>query len=159
MKNVCWFGDPRQREYNQVWLISVLIWISKVPPFGWSENTKINDIFKVEHLQANSLLLDTSCMYFPPNSRRLLDLIVGNTSDRLPIPIAEFISKEVYDGLLKPHMGHPVKKSTDAVLFVDVSYGVERKEEQGTSFMVWRSFFVICSDSDSKLVFTLMNIE
>ncbi|CAE6457597.1 unnamed protein product [Rhizoctonia solani] len=98
LKNVCWFGDPMQ-----------------LPPYGWSETAKINDIFKVEHLQANSKLM--------------------NISYRLPIPIADFIGKEVYQGELKHHVGHEVKTPTQAMLFVDTLEGEEQKEEKGTSFM------------------------
>ncbi|KAJ1299786.1 hypothetical protein OPQ81_012002 [Rhizoctonia solani] len=98
LKNICWFGDPMQ-----------------LPPYGWSETAKINDIFKVEHLQANSKLM--------------------NISYRLPIPIAEFISKEVYKNQLKPFLGHKVKGPTEAMVFVDVKKGEELKEEKGTSFM------------------------
>ncbi|KAG8728506.1 hypothetical protein FRC11_010918, partial [Ceratobasidium sp. 423] len=98
LKNVCWFGDPMQ-----------------LPPYGWSEMAKINDIFKVEHLQANSKLMDTSY--------------------RLPIPIAEFISKEVYKNELKPFLDHEVKTPTEALLFIDTPKGEELKEDPGTSFM------------------------
>ncbi|KAF8598232.1 hypothetical protein BDV93DRAFT_340806 [Ceratobasidium sp. AG-I] len=47
LQSVCWFGDPKQ-----------------LPPFGWSEGTEIQDIFQVDHLQANSRLLDTSCLCY-----------------------------------------------------------------------------------------------
>ncbi|CAE7192205.1 unnamed protein product [Rhizoctonia solani] len=98
LRNVCWFGDPMQ-----------------LPPYGWSETAKINDIFKVEHLQANSKLM--------------------NISYRLPIPIADFIGKEVYQSQLQHHSGHKVKTPTQAMLFVDTLDGEELKEEKGTSFM------------------------
>ncbi|CAE6470205.1 unnamed protein product [Rhizoctonia solani] len=98
LKNVCWFGDPMQ-----------------LPPYGWSESAKINDIFKIEHLQANSKLMDTSY--------------------RLPIPIAEFISREVYKSELKAFTKHPVKVPAKAMLFVDTPKGEEIKETNGTSFM------------------------
>ncbi|CAE6441866.1 unnamed protein product [Rhizoctonia solani] len=98
LKNVCWFGDPMQ-----------------LPPYGWSESAKINDIFKVEHLQANSKLMDTSY--------------------RLPIPIAEFISREVYKSELKAFKDHKVKEPAKAMLFVDTTKGEELKETNGTSFM------------------------
>ncbi|QRV83825.1 ATP-dependent DNA helicase [Ceratobasidium sp. AG-Ba] len=88
LKSVCWFGDPNQ-----------------LPPFGWSEGTEIQDIFKVEHLLANSRLLDTSY--------------------RLPIPIAKYISRAVYRSQLKPHMGHSVKQPSKAIVFVDVADGQE----------------------------------
>ncbi|CAE6384519.1 unnamed protein product [Rhizoctonia solani] len=98
LKNVCWFGDPMQ-----------------LPPYGWSETAKINDIFKVEHLQANSKLMDTSY--------------------RLPIPIAKFISQEVYKNRLLEDRDHEIKTPTEAMLFVDTPKGEELKEEKGTSFM------------------------
>ncbi|KAF8740468.1 AAA domain, partial [Rhizoctonia solani] len=98
LRNVCWFGDPMQ-----------------LPPYGWSEAAKINDIFKVEHLQANSKLMDTSY--------------------RLPIPIAKFISQEVYKNRLLEDTKHEVKTPTEAMLFVDTPKGEELKEERGTSFM------------------------
>ncbi|CAE6346725.1 unnamed protein product [Rhizoctonia solani] len=96
LKNVCWFGDPKQ-----------------LPPYGWSESVQINDIFKVNHLQANSKLMDTSY--------------------RLPVPIAEFISKNVYKGELKASPFHKVKTPTDAILFVDTPKGMEEGEPGGTS--------------------------
>lgn len=35
-----------------------------VPPYGWSEGTEIQDIFQVDHLHANSRLLNISCEYY-----------------------------------------------------------------------------------------------
>ncbi|KAF8756563.1 AAA domain [Rhizoctonia solani] len=99
LRNVCWFGDPMQ-----------------LPPYGWSEAAKINDIFKVEHLQANSKLMI-------------------HHVDRLPIPIAKFISQEVYKNRLLEDTKHEVKTPTEAMLFVDTPKGEELKEERGTSFM------------------------
>ncbi|CAE6450939.1 unnamed protein product [Rhizoctonia solani] len=96
LKNICWFGDPKQ-----------------LPPYGWSESVKINDIFQVEHLQANSKLMDTSY--------------------RLPVPLAKFISKNVYNGQLKESPFHKVKEPTDAILFIDTPKGIEEGEVGGTS--------------------------
>ncbi|KAG8730302.1 hypothetical protein FRC10_002899, partial [Ceratobasidium sp. 414] len=88
LKSVCWFGDPKQ-----------------LPPFGWSEGTEIQDIFKVEHLLANSRFLDTSY--------------------RLPVPIAKYISRAVYESKLKEDRKHKVQLPRNAVVFVDVSDGGE----------------------------------
>ncbi|KAG8735925.1 hypothetical protein FRC10_010005, partial [Ceratobasidium sp. 414] len=88
LKSVCWFGDPKQ-----------------LPPFGWSEGTEIQDIFKVEHLLANSKLLDTSY--------------------RLPVPIAKYISRAVYESKLKEDRKHKVQLPRNAVVFVDVADGEE----------------------------------
>ncbi|KAG9092429.1 hypothetical protein FRC06_000104 [Ceratobasidium sp. 370] len=93
LKSVCWFGDPKQ-----------------LPPFGWSEGTEIQDIFKVEHLLANSKLLDTSRKYH---------------DDRLPVPIAKHISRAVYESKLKEFKRHPVQLPRNAVVFVDVADGEE----------------------------------
>jgi hypothetical protein len=57
-------------------------------------------------------------------------------SDRLPIPIAKFISQEVYKNRLLEDTEHEVKTPTEAMLFVDVHKGEELREEKGTSFMV-----------------------
>ncbi|KAG8707681.1 hypothetical protein FRC11_007254 [Ceratobasidium sp. 423] len=96
LRNICWFGDPMQ-----------------LPPYGWSESIKIDDIFKVDHLQANSKLMDTSY--------------------RLPVPIAKFISKHVYKGKLEASPFHKVIKPTDAMLFVNTPKGMEEGEVGGTS--------------------------
>ncbi|CAE6492507.1 unnamed protein product, partial [Rhizoctonia solani] len=96
LKNVCWFGDPKQ-----------------LPPYGWSETIKINDIFQVAHLQANSKIMDVSY--------------------RLPVPIAKFISKNVYQGKLEASPFHKVIDPTDAILFVDTPKGMEEGEVNGTS--------------------------
>jgi hypothetical protein len=63
-------------------------------------------------------------------------IFVTDKLDRLPIPIANYISRDVYDGQLKAWEDHPVKNPIDAILFIDVPAGEERKEENGTSFMV-----------------------
>ncbi|ELU40958.1 hypothetical protein AG1IA_05010 [Rhizoctonia solani AG-1 IA] len=55
--------------------------------------------------------------------------------DRLPIPIAKFISQEVYKNRLLEDTKHEVKTPTEAMLFVDTPKGEELKEERGTSFM------------------------
>ncbi|KAG9126659.1 hypothetical protein FRC07_002569 [Ceratobasidium sp. 392] len=88
LKSVCWFGDPKQ-----------------LPPYGWSEGTEIQDIFKVEHLHANSRLLDTSY--------------------RLPVPIAKYISRAVYESNLKEFKQHKVQLPQKAIVFVDVVDGQE----------------------------------
>ncbi|KAG8790005.1 hypothetical protein FRC12_012947 [Ceratobasidium sp. 428] len=88
LKNVCWFGDPKQ-----------------LPPYGWSEGTEIQDIFKIEHLLANSRLLDTSY--------------------RLPVPIAKYISRAVYESKLKEFSKHKVQLPQKAIVFVDVQEGNE----------------------------------
>ncbi|KAG8711659.1 hypothetical protein FRC08_015632, partial [Ceratobasidium sp. 394] len=98
LKSVCWFGDPKQ-----------------LPPFGWSEGTEIQDIFKVQHLVANSKLLDISY--------------------RLPVPIAKYISRAVYESKLNEFKKHKVQLPRNAVVFVDVADGKEAPGGGlGTSF-------------------------
>lgn len=105
-----------------------------VPPFGWSEGTDIQDIFQVDHLLANSRLLDTSCSCsFLLQSASWCTKICG-AIDRLPIPIAKYISKAVYKGELKHDPRHKGRFELRPVVFVDVHDGEEFGV--GTSFAV-----------------------
>ncbi|KAG9075783.1 hypothetical protein FS749_012508 [Ceratobasidium sp. UAMH 11750] len=101
LKSVCWFGDPKQ-----------------LPPFGWSEEAEIQDIFKVKHFLANSRLLDTSY--------------------RLPVPIAKYISRAVYQGELKESRKTPdIQPPEKAIVFVDVADGKE--ESAGKEGKSWQN--------------------
>ncbi|QRV97959.1 ATP-dependent DNA helicase [Ceratobasidium sp. AG-Ba] len=100
LTSVCWFGDPNQ-----------------LPPYGSSDGAEIKDIFKMDHLLANSRLLDTSY--------------------RLPVPVAKFISDRMYKGELKPFVKHKVQDPRKAVVFVDVASGEE--ERAGNEGRSWKN--------------------
>ncbi|KAG8790006.1 hypothetical protein FRC12_012948 [Ceratobasidium sp. 428] len=90
----------------------------QLPPFGSSEGLEINDIFKVEHLSSNSKLLDTSY--------------------RLPVPLAKYISTAVYQGELKEHAKNPdIKPRDKSIVFVDVAKGQE--EPAGNEGKSWKN--------------------
>ncbi|KAG8785511.1 hypothetical protein FRC12_017489 [Ceratobasidium sp. 428] len=90
----------------------------QLPPFGSSEGLEINDIFKVEHLSSSSKLLDTSY--------------------RLPVPLAKYISTAVYQGELKEHAKNPdIKPREKSIVFVDVAKGQE--EPAGNEGKSWKN--------------------
>ncbi len=53
----------------------------------------------------------------------------------MPPQIGEFISQQVYDGLLQSDAGHVVPLSTVACRFIDVN-GIEKLDKDGKSTFV-----------------------
>ncbi|KAF5367449.1 hypothetical protein D9758_003653 [Tetrapyrgos nigripes] len=80
----------------------------QLPPYGQEEIPELESVFEKPHLQKAMLLLDTQY--------------------RMPVPIGEFISKHVYDDVLKS--AHPINSPTSCQ-FIDVHEG--REELKGTS--------------------------
>ncbi|KAG6821288.1 hypothetical protein H0H93_000148 [Arthromyces matolae] len=82
----------------------------QLAPYGHSDIPELRSIFEMPHLRKKAILLDTQY--------------------RMPIPIGNFISKEVYCNRLKSD--HKIK-TWDSCSFVDVANGKEQKS--GKSLM------------------------
>jgi hypothetical protein len=122
-----------------------------VPPFGSSEGTEIQDIFKVEHLLANSRLLDTSCAFHKCIEK--LMLTGWSQIDRLPVPIAKYISRAVYENELESDKDHPIQRAKQAIVFIDVANGEE--EPAGNEGKSWKvTLTQLCLFCGSRLVVT-----
>ncbi|KAI0090550.1 P-loop containing nucleoside triphosphate hydrolase protein [Irpex rosettiformis] len=87
----------------------------QLPPFGQDAVPQLQSIFDVKHLKPTAYFL--------------------NTQYRMPIPLGEFISREVYNSKLKSH--HKTH-SPSSVAFIDVGKGVEASA--GKSWTVCRCF-------------------
>ncbi|KAF5376648.1 hypothetical protein D9615_007819 [Tricholomella constricta] len=106
----------------------------QLPPFGKDEVPELRTIFDVQHLQDLAGFLDTQY--------------------RMPVPLGDFISSNVYGGRLKSQ--HAIK-DTECVSFIDVSNGEERKSgfswtNDGeiqtmvnlvTTYYKWKNFCII----------------
>jgi hypothetical protein len=97
-----------------------------VPPYGSGE-AGLETIFDVKHLKKKAYFLDTQCnlRFFPVYASLIF------CADRLPIPLGEFISKNVYDGKLRSK--HSIADYS-CVTFINVSKGRETKK--GSSYLV-----------------------
>lgn len=84
----------------------------QLPPHGQDDLRNLQSIFELEHLRESLSFLDTQY--------------------RMPPQIGEFISQQVYDGLLLSDEGHVVPSSTIACRFIDVN-GSERLDKDGKS--------------------------
>ena len=87
-------------------------------------------VFNHTHLMDAAYFLDTQCMRVR-TSASMLSAYTQRVADRMPSPLGDFISKNVYRGKLKSD--HP---NTDpaCVAFIDVPKG--REERVGTSWRV-----------------------
>jgi hypothetical protein len=97
-----------------------------VPPYGSSE-AGLETIFEVKHLTKKSYFLDTQCNLSSFSIQTSLII----SADRLPVPLGEFISKNVYEGKLRSE--HSVTDYS-CVTFIDVWKGKETM--QGSSYLV-----------------------
>ncbi|TFK70343.1 P-loop containing nucleoside triphosphate hydrolase protein [Pluteus cervinus] len=79
----------------------------QLPPYGSEEIQALESIFQFEHLQSNSLFLDTQC--------------------QMPVPIGEFISEHIYAYKLKTE--HQITKFSSCK-FIDVGSGHEQQEDK-----------------------------
>ena len=90
-------------------------------------------IFDFAHLRKRAYFLDTQCASIELTPRVLYSR--RGPADRMPVPLGDFVSKEVYRSQLKSV--HDVI-SRDCVKAIDVRKGVE--EGVGTSWKVRRRF-------------------
>ncbi|EJF57438.1 hypothetical protein DICSQDRAFT_69502 [Dichomitus squalens LYAD-421 SS1] len=112
LHKLCMFGDPKQRECHDPSNSSaVLTTPCTVPPYGKETAPSMKTIFDFKHFKPTAYFL--------------------NTQYRMPVPLGEFISEEVYNSKLKS-----VHKINDdsCVRFVDVRKGAE--ESVGLSWKV-----------------------
>ncbi|KAF9485152.1 P-loop containing nucleoside triphosphate hydrolase protein [Pholiota conissans] len=103
----------------------------QLAPYGSTDIPDLESIFEKPHLRENSLFLNIQCK----NTVLLIsiDSYKLPSSDRMPIPIGNFISKHVYNGKLKSE--HMIT-DPQCCRFVDVSKGKEVSE--GRSWKVRR---------------------
>jgi hypothetical protein len=102
-------------------LFVMLVSCPLVPPYG-AEAADLQTIFGVKHLKKQAYFLDTQC------SQLFSHITLSHTddiaSDRLPVPLGEFISETVYNGKLRSC--HEVVDHS-CIAFIDVWKGEERK--------------------------------
>jgi hypothetical protein len=92
-----------------------------VPPHSVADVEGIKSIFEVEHLRREAFFLDTQCEYITWSIMKLRQ-IHRLFKDRMPVPIGEFLSREVYDGRLQSR--HRIN-STGCIRLVDCEQGQE----------------------------------
>lgn len=103
---------------------------SLVPPYGQGDIDGLQSVFELPHLRQRALFLDTQCMFLSvtecdiPTEKR-------QSPDRMPLPIGNFISKQVYQNRLKTE--HSIRENS-CCRFIDVSYG--REVSRGRSWIV-----------------------
>jgi hypothetical protein len=98
-----------------------------VPPYGSGE-AGLETIFDVKHLKKEAYFLDTQCTEsFSLNLR----FSYFFPADRLPIPLGDFISENVYNGKLRSQ--HEIVDYS-CIAFINVWKGEETR--QGSSWLV-----------------------
>lgn len=92
-----------------------------MPPHGVGAVEGLKSIFEVEHLRREAFFLDTQCEHNIRLMKKLCQIHLSS-KDRMPVPIGEFLSREVYDGKLQSR--HRIN-SADCVRLVDCERGEE----------------------------------
>ena len=101
-----------------------------VPPYGQDIASELQSIFDVKHLKARAYFLNSQCAYSNHYQSAVL-MIFRPCTDRMPVPLGEFISEHVYNHKLQSL--HSIR-DTSCIKFVDVSKGIE--QQQGKSWTV-----------------------
>ncbi|KAF8907303.1 P-loop containing nucleoside triphosphate hydrolase protein, partial [Gymnopilus junonius] len=69
----------------------------QLAPYGSSDISELESIFEKGHIRKKAVMLDTQCL----SSQNSCNTHAQVSLDRMPIPIGNFISQNVYKGLLK----------------------------------------------------------
>ncbi|KZT00794.1 uncharacterized protein LAESUDRAFT_665317 [Laetiporus sulphureus 93-53] len=123
IKKLAFIGDDKQRTFDLTSLsVALTLALSfSVAPYGQDDLGNLSSIFELAHLHKDAVFLDTQCKY-------LLVLVILITelqsSDRMPKPIGQFISRHVYGGQLKTC--HSII-SRQSCRLIDVAKGKEQK--------------------------------
>lgn len=95
--------------------------ICLVPPYGKDAVETLQSVFDIKHLRKHAHFLNIQCEWCIFQKTVSTDKL---ESDRMPVPLGDFISEKVYDKkLLSEHRIH----GTECLAFVDVTKGQEEK--------------------------------
>ncbi|KAG5339814.1 hypothetical protein C0989_003495 [Termitomyces sp. Mn162] len=112
----------------------------QLAPYGRGEIPELRSIFEMPHLRQGAVLLDTQCHYFHILYNDSINRYLATHIDRMPTPIGNFISQEVYNGRLKSV--HPIEEWLSCS-FIDVATG--REEKCGNSWVNLREVAIATS--------------
>lgn len=136
LRKLVFIGDDKQCS-SLSFLVMIIIysltyhWFS-VAPYGQDNISNLRSIFEMPHLRDRAIFLDTQCAsFFLSCCRRVLYLWSLQHVDRMPVPIGNFISEEVYDGRLQTQ--HNITRLLSC-RFADVKHGKEQR--MGNSWIV-----------------------